>query len=165
MEKENLPGSSSIEPNLICALLDWRAAAAGNAEDVQSLIEGICGPIEYYICDCLRYGPKSMTGWWSDGVLLLEVFEIEPDGFKLMGVTWIDSEGLAPFEFDLWIAPNNHRRFAKTVFRIGMLDASGQAFLCDRNLAAIEVLENRPRFNHGWAMAVELTGSQEDETW
>jgi hypothetical protein len=72
-------------------------------------------------------------------------------------VTWIDSLGIAPFEIDLKLDPLDDVYFAKTVFRIGMLDNHERPMVCDRNLAPTRVLEMRPRYNRDWAMAVELT--------
>jgi hypothetical protein len=53
--------------------------------------------------------------------------------------------------------PHDDMYFAKTVFRIGMLDNHGHPLVCNRNLAPTRVLEMRPRYNRDWAMAVELT--------
>jgi hypothetical protein len=72
-------------------------------------------------------------------------------------VTWIDSLGIAPFEIDVELDPHDDMYFAKTVFRIGMLDNHGHPLVCNRNLAPTRVLEMRPRYNRDWAMAVELT--------
>ena len=45
--------------------------------------------------------------------------------FKLLGVTWIDCHGIAPFEIDVELDPADECHFAKTIFRIGMLDDQG----------------------------------------
>jgi hypothetical protein len=116
--------------------------------------------LEFYICGCIPYGPKNLGGWWSDGVIHLEIAEPKPDRITLLGVTWIDSLGISPFEIDLELDPNDDRYFAKTVFRIGMIDDFGSPTVCNRNLAPTRVLEKRPRYNRDWAMAVELTPTQ-----
>jgi hypothetical protein len=120
-------------------------------EGDRTLFQEICGLLEFYICGCIPYGPKNLGGWWSDGVIHLEISEAAPNLFTLLGVTWIDSLGIAPFD------PLDDVYFAKTVFRIGMLDNHERPMVCDRNLAPTRVLEMRPRYNRDWAMAVELT--------
>lgn len=98
-----------------------------------------------------------MKNWWSDGVIHLEISTPQPNEFTLVGVTWIDSMGLAPFEIDLVVAPSNDNFFAKTVFRIGSLNDHGRPSVCDPDHATARILEKRPRQNREWAMAVELT--------
>jgi hypothetical protein len=61
--------------------------------------------VEFYIGDCLGYGPKELCGWWSDGVIHLEIINPSSDQFKLIGVTWIDSHGITPFEIDIDLDP------------------------------------------------------------
>ena len=126
-------------------------------EGERTLFQEICGLLEFYICGCISYGPKHLGGWWSDGVVYLEITEPNPDRFTLLGVTWIDSLGIAPFEIDVELDPHDDMYFAKTVFRIGIVDNHGHPLVCNRNLAPTRVLEMRPRYNWDWAMAVELT--------
>jgi hypothetical protein len=66
-----------------------------------------------------------LWGWLSDGVIHLEIAETKTDYFTLLGVTWIGLRGIAPFEIDLEIDPNDEICFSKTVFRIGTLDSNG----------------------------------------
>lgn len=146
-----------IETRLLCCLRTWRDTPDATVEDGRTLFQEICVLLEFYICGCIAYGPKNLGGWWSDGVIHLEITEPKPDRFTLLGVTWIDSLGIAPFEIDLELDPNDNMYFAKTVFRIGMLDNLGRPLVCNRNLAATRVLETRPQANRDWAMAVELT--------
>jgi hypothetical protein len=138
-------------------LRTWRITPEATVENGRTLIQEICGLLEFYICGCITYGQKNLGGWWSDGVIHLEISEPERDRFTLLGVTWIDSLGIAPFEIDLELDPNDDTYFAKTVFRLGMLDDYGRPAVCNRNLAPARVLEIRPRYNRDWAMAVELT--------
>lgn len=146
-----------IETRLLHCLRDWRVDPDATLDCGRTLLEEICRLLEFYICGCISYGPKNLCGWWSDGVIHLEISERVPDHFKLLGVTWIDSLGISPFEIDVELDPNNNKYFAKTVFRIGTLDSYGRPSVCDRNLATMRVLELRPRYNRDWAMAVELT--------
>jgi hypothetical protein len=138
-------------------LCDWRFDPDATLDSGRTLFQEICGLLEFYICGCIPYGPKNLGGWWSDGVIHLEIDEPDPGRFKLLGVTWIDSLGISPFEIDLEVDPNDGVYFAKTVFRIGMLDSSGRPSVCNRNLAPTRLIETRPRYNRDWAMAVELT--------
>lgn len=148
---------SLIETRLLRCLRNWRVDPDATLECGRTLLEEICGLLEFYICGCISYGPKSVGGWWSDGVVHLEISEQMPDHFKLLGVTWIDSLGISPFEIDVELDPNDDIYFAKTVFRIGTLDSYGRPSVCNRNLVPKSVLELRPRINRDWAMAVELT--------
>ena len=146
-----------IETRLLRCLCDWRVDPDTKLDCGRTRLEEICGLLEFYICGCIAYGPKHLGGWWSDGVIHLEISEPAPDHFKLLGVTWIDSLGISPFEIDLELNPHDDTYFAKTVFRIGTLDSYGRPAVCNRALAATRVLETRPRYNRDWAMAVELT--------
>ncbi|MFO7903765.1 MAG: DUF6883 domain-containing protein [Planctomycetota bacterium] len=74
----------------------------------------ICGLLEWYICGCIPYGPNNLGGWWSDGMIHLEIANPETDRFKLLGVTWIDSLGIAPFEIDLELARTSDDFTAKS---------------------------------------------------
>ena len=146
-----------IETRLLRCLRDWRIEPDTKLDCGHTLFEKICSLLEFYICGCIQYGPKSLCGWWSDGIIHLEISETEQDHFKLLGVTWVDSLGISPFEIDVELAQNDDTYFAKTVFRIGTLDSYGRPTVCNRNLAPTRVLETRPRYNRDWAMAVELT--------
>lgn len=108
----------------------------------------------------MAYGPENLRGWWSDGIVHLEIAPLGEGKFKLLGVTWIDCHGISPFEIDVELDPADDKYFAKTLFRIGMIDDQGNPKLCDCNLAVGRVLEQRPRYNRNWAMAVELTSHE-----
>ncbi|MEL7335717.1 MAG: hypothetical protein AAFN70_05860, partial [Planctomycetota bacterium] len=147
----------SIETRLLLCLRTWQVTPDVTVDDGRTLFQEICGLLEFFICGCIPYGPNNLGGWWSDGVIHLEITNPELHRFNLLGVTWIDSLGIAPFEIDLELDPNDQKYFAKTIFRIGILDHYGRPTVCNRNLASARVLANRPRYNRDWAMAVELT--------
>jgi len=146
-----------IETRLLRCLRTWRVTPDATVEDGRTLLEEVSGLLEFYICGCIPYGPRNLGGWWSDGVIHLEIVEPIPDRLKLLGVTWIGSQGIAPFEIDLELDPNDEIYFAKTIFRIGTLDNHGLPTVVKRNLAPTRVLETRPQYNRDWAMAIELT--------
>ena len=146
-----------IETRLLRCLSTWRVTPNVAVADGRTLIEEISGLLEFYICGCIPYGPDDLGGWWSDGVIHLEIVETKPGRFTLLGVTWLGSLGIAPFEIDLELDPNNQIYFAKTTFRIGVLDNHGIPAVANRNLAPTRVLETRPQYNRDWAMAIELT--------
>jgi hypothetical protein len=112
--------------------------------------------LEWYICGCIPYGPASLSEWWSDGVEKLVITQIANDTFKLVGVTWIGSLGRAPFEIDVELNPTDDEFFAKTIFRIGSLDASRKPRLFGHQVSGEWLLETRPREDRDWAIAVEL---------
>jgi len=153
-----------IETRLLRSLRNWRVDPDAVLENGRTLFQEISGLLEFYICGCIPYGPKNLGGWWSDGVIHLEIVEPVPDRFTLLGVTWIDSLGISPFEIDLEIDPSDETYFAKTIFRIGMLDNHGIPTVASRNLAPTRVLETRPQYNRDWAMAVELTAPPRNAT-
>jgi hypothetical protein len=113
--------------------------------------------LEWYICECIPYGPGNLSEWWSDGVEKLVITQTADEAFKLLGVTWISSLGRAPFEIDVELNPADDQYFAKTVFRIGTLDDRGKPRVFGRLIAEESILEKRPRQDRDWAMAVELT--------
>ncbi len=132
--------------------------------DNRTVVQELRDLLEWYICECIPYGPDNLGGWWSDGVIHLDIENPTMDRFRLLGVTWIDCHGIAPFEIDVELDPQNDTHFAKTVFRIGMLDDQRRPLVCNRNLLPTRVLENRPRYNRDWAMAVELITSPHSAT-
>lgn len=142
---------------MLRCLRTWRVTPDAVVEGDRTLLQEIGGLLEFFICGCIAYGPRNLRGWWSDGVIHLEIAETNRDRFTLLGVTWIDSLGLAPFEIDVELDSLDDTYFTKTVFRIGMLDKNRRPMVCDRNLAPHRVLAMRPRYNRDWAMAVELT--------
>lgn len=146
-----------IESRLVNCLRAWHEDPNAIISDERTVQQEIVDLLEWYICECIPYGPNSLGGWWSDGVIHLEIDEPSPDKFKLLGVTWIDCHGLAPFEIDVELDAKNNTQFAKTIFRLGMLDAQRRPKICNRNHAASRLLETRPRYNRDWAMAIELT--------
>jgi hypothetical protein len=146
-----------IETRLVKYLRIWRDSPNAVTSNGRTVEDELAGLLEWYICECIPYGPDSLGGWWSDGVVLLEIHQVEPDIFKLLGVTWIDSLGIAPFEIDVELSPSLDSHFTKTTFRIGVLDDYGNPKILDRRMDVRRVLEMRPRHNQDWAMAVELT--------
>lgn len=142
----------------------WRDYPNADVDDDQTVVQEIYGLLEWYICECIPYGPNNLGGWWSDGVIHLEIDNPTRDRFKLLGVTWIDSRGIAPFEIDVELDPQDDKYFAKTAFRIGMLDDQRRPLICHRNLSPTRVLAKRPRYNRDWAMAVELTPPPQSAT-
>jgi hypothetical protein len=118
--------------------------------------------LEWYICECLWYCPSGLEDWWSDGVIYLVIRRTSEGNFKLLGVTWIDCHGLAPFEIDVELNAADDHHFAKTTFRIGALDDDRRPKLFDCRIHAPTVLDKRPRKDRDWAMAVELTPPAQD---
>jgi len=153
-----------IETRLLRCLHIWSLDHNAINADGRTVVEEISGLLERYIGECIPYGPKKLGGWWSDGLIHLEINGLTTDRFKLLGVTWIDCRGIAPFEIDLELDPKNEAHFRRTVFRIGILDDRGCPLICDRDLLPSYVLENRPKCNRDWAMAVELTFSAHNVT-
>jgi hypothetical protein len=133
----------------------WRDDHRALTFDSRPVEDALCGVLEMYIGECLACAPNSPPGWWSDGVFRLEIQETSRDQFKLLGVTWIDSAGTTPFEFDVELSPTDQDQLARTIFRIGTLDADGYPTFFDQY--AIGAIEMRPQRNRDWAVAVELT--------
>jgi hypothetical protein len=146
-----------IEARLIKYLRVWRDNPNAVTPTDRNIEKEIASLLERYIDDCLWYGPKNRSAWWSEGVVRLEIKQTTLDVFKLLGVTWIDCHGVAPFEIDVEMNPADDHHFAKTTFRIGTLDDRGCPQIIDHRKDEGRVLEMRPRHNRDWAMAVELT--------
>jgi hypothetical protein len=151
-----------IETRLVKYLRIWSDAPhclTANGQPVEREI-GFLLPL--FICECLHYDPtKRLGSWWSDGVVRLRIEQLSQAAYKLIGVTWIGSEGFAPFEIDVELAPEIDTHFIKCIFRIGLLDDDGRPFVCNPKLIADDILDARPRSNRDWAMAVELTPPNE----
>ncbi|KLU02015.1 hypothetical protein RISK_005970 [Rhodopirellula islandica] len=116
--------------------------------------------LEWFIGECLRYERTgSLTNWWSDGVIELKIDQQSRDSYHLAGVTWIGSDGLAPFDIDVKLNPKTDKCFANCIFRLGLLDQFGLPSLCEPG----RPVEIRTRQNRDWAMALELTPPEEAE--
>ena len=154
----------SIETRLVSALRRWVAAAGSSVAIRMAAEKEISDLLEWYIGQCLVYAPNSLRGWWSDGVIHLKVTQTSAGSLKLLGVTWIDSHGFAPFEIDVTLNPVDKLQFSKTVFRIGSVDGKHRPKLFPDSMAPARILEMRPRCNQNWAMAVELTPPESNAT-
>jgi hypothetical protein len=146
-----------VEARLIKYLRLWRDDPHTITANGQTVEQEIADLLEPYIDECLSYGPNDLRGWFSDGVAYLEVAQVALEIFKLVGVTWIEYDSLAPFEFEIQLRPTDDSHFAKTIFRIGQRDKLGRRMLANSGVAARLLVESRPRSNSEWAMAVELT--------
>ncbi len=93
--------------------------------------------------DASRTVPKILVDGGLTASSILIISERVADHFKLLGVTWIDSLGISPFEIDVELDPNDNKYFAKTVFRIGTLDTYGRPSVC------IEILRRRVCLSFG----------------
>ena len=138
----------------------WRDNPRALAPSNQPVEQEISSLLEWYLCECLHYGPRSLSEWWSDGVIHLEVHQRTLESFQLLGVTWIDCWGLAPFEIDVELYPLDDSCFAKTIIRLGTLDEAGRPQVFNRKENPSSILEKRPRRNQDWAIAIELTPPQ-----
>jgi hypothetical protein len=146
-----------IEMRLVKYLRMWRGDPNAIAASGRTVEQEIAFLLEWYICECIPYGPANLSEWWSDGVEKLEITQTAEDSFNLLGVTWIGSLGNAPFEIDVKLNPADDHYFAKTIFRIGTLDERGRPTAFHHRVSREWILGNRPRDNRVWAMAVELT--------
>ena len=152
--------ATSSEERLVQWLRSWRhdpdrhgLANVDAKRTIYELLEG-------FISELLRYGPSSFREWWSDGVVHLEIREVTGEAtvvVRMLGVTWITSAGLAPFEIEVEFDTRVETRFARTLFRIGVLDELRHPTTCSPTLAPTRILATRPRQDGDWAMAVELT--------
>ena len=126
-------------------------------EDGRTVEREVCKLLDCYIGECLQYGRNNLPDWWSDDIVYLVISQVCSEKFKLLGVSWIGCEGIAPFEFIVELNPSNDDYFVKTVFRIGTLDEHGHPTIFNHRIPATCILESRPRYNRDWVMAVELT--------
>src|SRR5262245_6266383 len=94
-----------IEARLVKYLRVWRDDPNSVTVNGRNVEREICSLLECYICECLLYGPSNLRGWWSDGVIRLEINQTAQERFKLLGVTWIDCHGIAPFEIEVELNP------------------------------------------------------------
>jgi hypothetical protein len=146
-----------IETRLVRYLRAWSRDLNAVVADGRTVMQEICSLLEWYVCECIQYGPGNLREWWSDGVVKLCITQTASEAFKLLVVTWIGSLGRAPFEIDVELNPADNQHFANTVFRIGTLDDHGKPRVFGRRIAEESILEKRPRRDRDWAMAVELT--------
>jgi hypothetical protein len=136
----------------------WRDDPKAVIENGVGVEVEIAKLLEWYIDNCLAHGGY-LGDWWCDGIVCLDIRQDGGKCFKLVGVSWIGCEGIVPFEIDVELLPGIDTHFAKTVFRIGTIDEDGRPKIFDRRFDAGRLIERRPRNNCDWAMAVELTPS------
>jgi hypothetical protein len=150
-----------IETRLVRALRIWQSDRQAIIEAERSITQEICTLVDGFIGECLAYGPDTVRGWWSDGVMCLEIQELAKDCFKLYGVSWMGISTVAPFEIDVDLLPEKDTHFARTVFRIGTLDKDGHPSSIAGTADPRVVLRDRPRCNGDWAVAIELISPNE----
>jgi len=147
-----------IETRLIKYLRVWRVDPNAVVEDGRSVESALEGVLEWFICQCLEFSPeREVRDWWSDGVIDLRITQTSDESFRLLGVTWIGSEGIAPFEIEAMLDSYRDDSLAKCVFRIGARDDHGRAVVFDRDMSCQRILDKRPKQNADWATAIELT--------
>jgi hypothetical protein len=146
-----------IETRLVRTLRIWQGDRQAMIDAERPIMQEICMLVEGYIGECLAFGSDAVRGWWSDGVMCLEIQELATGCFKLYGVSWIGTSTVAPFEIDVDLLPENDTHFARTVFRIGTLDKDGHPTQIAGTADPRVLLRDRPRFNSDWAVAIELT--------
>tara|TARA_A100001391_G_C5033392_1_gene268933 strand:- start:48 stop:569 length:522 start_codon:yes stop_codon:yes gene_type:complete len=149
-----------IETRLAKCLRRWSSDPSATEIGGQTYEQKIALLLEWFICECVGHEPTGkLRNWWSDGVIELRISQQSRDNYNLAGVTWIGSDGLAPFDIDVKLNPENDRCFANCIFRLGLLDHFGLPALCEPG----HPVEIRARRNRDWAMAFELTPPEEAE--
>jgi hypothetical protein len=146
-----------IETRLVTYLRLWQTDPQAKSCFDLPVEKAIGELLECYICDCLDDSGRAPKGWWSDGVISLKIDQRSHQAFNLLGVTWIDCFGLAPFQIDVELSPAIDSHFVKTVFRLGTLDSAGSPTIFTRQALVSEILAARPCRDKDWAVAVELT--------
>lgn len=93
---------------------------------------------------------------WCDGVIELQVLEIDIHFFKLFGVGYFP-DSLAPFELQMVLDQKAINECKTTILRFASADGDDGIAWSHEDLDPYIILQYCPQRNVDWAVAVEFT--------
>lgn len=162
-EDLNQRDNKSLEQRIVADLWAWWASEAAPRETNWSPQSPFALSLEFYLCGLFHWIPLSRSGgWWCDGVTELSLPEFAPTRFQFLGVAYVMNSGpcfLAPFELEFHFQEVHDQEPLHVVLKIG--NRTRPLIPCRNDVRhGIRVLENRPRRNRDWTIAVTLTSEE-----
>jgi hypothetical protein len=99
-------------------------------------------------------------GIWCDGILFVEITEINRTSFCVAGVGYFPQD-IGPFEIEFYFKNRRDPNPRSTVLRFGLPDRDGELRRLGHKHPAY-IMGLRPKTNSEWAVAVELTDTLPD---
>ena len=122
--------------------------------------------LEWFLCDALKHSSAGARGgWWSDGVISLQIKRLTPTSFRMTGTTfWAAGKGrndwVAPFDVEFSFPAIDSVEWTGIIVRFGWLGHDGEIV---QSIGCIHPRERWPDKvirDSEWAMAIELTPPQ-----
>ncbi len=152
------PNSDPLEQRIAAELWRWAFADEVVRDEMISQREFACD-LEFYLCGLLHIIPQAQAkGLWCDGVIELEIAKFNRTTFRVIGVAYLmrnDTCGLAPFELEFYFEKRRDVVTRHVNFRIHPdQNPNDSQYRANR---IEKFLENRPRQDRDWAIAVTIT--------
>jgi hypothetical protein len=107
---------------------------------------------------------KQAHGWWCDGAFELSIRQTTPTSFLIVGAAiWAQSGNssapfyVAPFELEFHFASPGDLESMRIIVRFGVAEPSGDIRRVPYDAFAARIIQNRPKSNQDWALAIELS--------
>ncbi len=112
--------------------------------------------LEFYLCGAFHLIAFTRSrGIWCDGVIELSIEKLNRRAFRIAGAAFGPNE-LTAFEIEFHYAVRRGRNPLRTIIRFGFAGPDGE-IRQPKEKDAPRIVANRPRRDHEWAVAVELT--------
>ena len=162
-----MPPSEPCDHRIASLLWVWSRHSAQVLADGRNVEQHIADLLEPFLCDSFTYWPEgSKQGWWSDGVVDLHIERLASTAFVLFGVTWwaghdVNKQWISPFEIELYFQIEGELDFVRAIVRFGCSDKNGNIVRSSSPIHPRIRNDGRPLPNSNWAMAIELTPSED----
>ena len=158
-----LPDSEPRDQRIARLLWIWSRDRKQLFGDGRSVEQHIASWLEPFLCDSFAYSPEgAKQGWWSDGVVDLQIDRFAATAFLLWGSAWwaghdVNKQWVAPFEIEFYFTVEGSLDFSRTIVRFGGADVNGDIVRSSMSLHPRIRNNGQPSKNSHWAMAIELT--------
>ena len=135
----------------------WVFLPPESREEITEIRSPLSLAIEFYLSGAFhQIGFTCSRGIWCDGIVELSIKHLNRCVFLLYGVAYCPDK-LAPFEIELYFAKRRDLEFQRVIIRFGEHDPIAGIRFPENQVNVDAIVQNRPRTNQDWAVAVELT--------
>lgn len=152
-----MPNDNSLETQIATVL--WRWKFAEHVERDFILSDSKFGSMLEFWFPFSEIEFTRKRGIWCDGVPLLEIKELNRVSFLIAGVGYFPHD-FTPFELEFHFNSRRELRSDSIILRFGLLDHNGDLRLIGHHKHPSHIMTLRPKTNSEWAVAVELTETE-----
>ena len=155
------PNDRAVEAQIAAELWRWQFAKSDARDSILCNSEFLLMFEFWFPFSEIEFTLKRKI--WCDGVLHLEVQELNPVSFLIAGIGCFP-RSISPFEIEFHFTRIRDETPAFTVLRFGQLDEKGGLRTFGHHTNYLSVMDLRPKTNLEWAVAVELTASNTNDS-